>query len=511
VPERVRAAEVVGALSLATDLGMGLPFEHGLQATIFAARLGEHLGLDVETRRHAYYACLLFHSGCTTDADLGAEIFGGSMTRHHLPVMYGSQRASMLGVLRALPPPGSSPPRAALEIARRAPKATRTLRPHITAACEVAEMLARRVGLSAPLSSLFSHVTERWDGNGPLKRAAQDEIRLPMRIVHVAQDAAVQRALGGVERAAHVVREHAGHALDPEIAAVLGANAAEILALDPETSAWGEALAAEPAAWLSLEGDTIDRALAAIGDFADLASPYLAGHSSGVAGLAETTARRCRLDDDTVATVRRAASVHDIGRVATPVNVWHRPGPLTPDDWEQVRLHAYHSERVLLRSSSLAPLAPIAGAHHERLDGSGYHRGSRAAEQPQAARLLAAVDAFHAMTEPRPHRKAMSAGRAAEALAEQCRAGCLDADLVAAVLESTGQPATRIERPAGLTEREAEVVGLLARGLQTKQIAATLGIASKTADHHIQNAYSKIGVSTRAAATLFAMEHGLVK
>ena len=511
MPERVRAAEVTGALSLATDLGMGLPFEHGLQSTIFAARLGEHLGLDVETRRQAYYACLLFHSGCTTDAELGAEIFGGSMTRHHLPVMYGSQRESTLGVLRALPPPGSSPPRAAVEIARRAPRAVRELRPHITAACEVAEMLAERVGLSAPLSSLFAHVTERWDGNGPLKRAAHDEISLPMRVIHVAQDAAIQRALGGVERAASVVREHGGRALDPEIAAVLADNAAEILALDPETSAWGEALAAEPAAWLSLEGDEIDRALAAIGDFADLASPYLAGHSAGVAGLAEATARRCRFDDEAVAAVRRAASVHDIGRVATPVSVWHRPGPLSPDDWEQVRLHAYHSERVLLRSSALAPLAPIAGAHHERLDGSGYHRGTPAAGQPPAARLLAAVDAYHAMTEPRPHRKAMPAAQAAETLADQCRAGCLDADLGAAVLETAGQPAGRIERPAGLTEREAEVVGLLARGLQTKQIAATLGIAPKTADHHIQNAYAKIGVSTRAAATLFAMEHGLVK
>ncbi len=502
---------MTGALSLATDLGMGLPFEHGLQSTIFAARLGERLGLDVETRRQAYYACLLFHSGCTTDAELGAEIFGGSMTRHHLPVMYGSQRESTLGVLRALPPPGSSRPRAALEIARRAPRAVRELGPHITAACEVAEMLAERVGLSAPLSSLFAHVTERWDGNGPLKRAAHEEILLPMRVIHVAQDATIQRALGGVERAANVVREHGGRALDPEIATVLADNAAEILALDPETSAWGEALAAEPAAWLSLEGDAIDRALAAIGDFADLASPYLAGHSAGVAGLADATARRCRFDDETVAAVRRAASVHDIGRVATPVNVWHRSGPLSPDDWEQVRLHAYHSERVLLRSSALAPLAPIAGAHHERLDGSGYHRGTPAAGQPPAARLLAAVDAYHAMTEPRPHRRAMPAAQAADTLADECRAGCLDADLVAAVLETTGQPAVRIERPAGLTEREAEVVGLLARGLQTKQIAASLGIAPKTADHHIQNAYAKIGVSTRAAATLFAMEHGLVK
>jgi len=502
---------VIGAFSLATDLGMGLPFEHGLQSTIFAARLAERLGLDAETRRHAYYACLLFHSGCTTDAEIGAEIFGGSMTRHHLPVMYGSQRENLFGVLRALPPPGSSPPRAALEIARRAPKAARGVRPHITAACEVAEMLAQRVGLSATLSSVFMHVTERWDGNGPLRRAAHDDVPLPMRVVHVAQDAAIQRARGGVEHAARVVREHAGRALDPDIAAHLADGASEILALDPEASAWDEALAAEPTARLTLEDGAIDRALAAMGDFADLASPYLAGHAAGVAALTEATARRCGFDDAAVVAVRRAASVHDIGRVATPVSVWHRLGPLTPDDWEHVRLHAYQSERVLLRSPSLAPLAPVAGAHHERLDGSGYHRGTPAGGQPAAARLLAAADAYHAMTEPRPHREAMPAARAAEALGNECRAGRLDADLVAALLEATGQRLGRIERPAGLTERESEVVGLLARGLQTKQIAATLGISPKTADHHIQNAYAKVGVSTRAAATMFAMEHGLVR
>ena len=507
----MRAAEVVGAFSLATDLGMGLPFEHGLQSTVFAARLAERLDVDEETRRHTYYACLLFHSGCTTDAELGAEIFGGSMTRNHLPVVYGTQRESLLGVLRSLPPPGSSPPRAALEIARRAPKAARNVRHHITAACEVAEVLAQRVGLSKPLSSLFAHTTERWDGNGPLRRAGHDEIALPMRIVHVAQDAAIQRALGGVDHAARVVGEHGGRALDPAIAALLADDAAEILALDPETSAWEAALAAEPAAHLMLNGDAIDRALAAMGDFADLASPYLTGHSAGVAALAEAAARRCRFDDDDVTALRRAASVHDIGRVATPVTVWHRPGPLAPDDWEQVRLHAYHSERVLLRSPALHELAPIAGAHHERLDGSGYHRGTPAAGQPPAVRLLAVVDAYHAMTEPRPHREAMPAGRAAEVLGELCRTGCLDAELAAAVLETTGQPAGRVERPAGLTEREAEVLGLLARGLQTKQIAATLGISPKTADHHIQHVYGKIGVSTRAAAALFAMEHGLVK
>ena len=114
------------------------------------------------------------------------------------------------------------------------------------------------------------------------------------------------------------------------------------------------------------------------------------------------------------------------------------------------------------------------------------------------------------MTEPRPHREPLSPARAADdARARRPSAGRLDADAVAAVLEAAGQPAPRIERPAGLTEREAEVVGLLARGLQTKQIARALGISAKTADRHIQNAYAKIGVSTRAAAALFAMQHGL--
>ncbi len=213
---------------------------------------------------------------------------------------------------------------------------------------------------------------------------------------------------------------------------------------------------------------------------------------------------------DAVVEVRRAAQVHDVGRVAIGARCWQKPGPLSADEWEKVRLHPYHTERVLSPSPFLAALAPIAGAHHERLDGSGYHRGSSGAELTAPARLLAAADAYHAMTEPRPHRPPLSPEQAAKLLGDEARAGRLDVDAVAAVIAAAGQPAPRIERPAGLTERESEVVGLLARGLQTKQIARELGISVKTADRHIQNAYGKIGVSSRAAATLFAMEHGLV-
>jgi HD-GYP domain-containing protein (c-di-GMP phosphodiesterase class II) len=259
-----------------------------------------------------------------------------------------------------------------------------------------------------------------------------------------------------------------------------------------------------------LEGEAIDRALAAMGDFADLASPYLAGHSSGVAELATAAAQRRGFEAGDLVTIRRAALVHDLGRVAVPVRIWRKAAPLTPDDWERVRLHAYHSERVLTRSPFLAALGPVATFHHERLDGSGYHRGAAAAALARPARLLAAADAYHAMTEPRPHRQALPPDQAAEALGQEARDGRMDADVVTAVLETAGQRVRRIGRPAGLTEREAQVVGLLARGLQTKQVARALGISVKTADRHIQNAYGKIGVSTRAAATLFAMQHGLM-
>jgi HD-GYP domain-containing protein (c-di-GMP phosphodiesterase class II) len=284
--------------------------------------------------------------------------------------------------------------------------------------------------------------------------------------------------------------------------------ATELLALD-DASVWEETLACEPGPWLALEGEAIDRALGAMGDFADLASPYLVGHSAGVAELAAAAAQQCHLDAASLVRIRRGALVHDLGRVAVPVRIWQKAAPLTPDDWERIRLHAYYCERVLTRSAFLAALAPVASFHHERLDGSGYHRGAASAELTSPARLLAVADAYHAMTEPRPHRAALAPGQAAETLGREAGAGRLDPDAVTAVLEVAGQPVPQIERPAGLTEREAQVVALLARGLQTKQVARRLGISVKTADHHVQNAYAKIGVSTRAAAALFAMQHGL--
>jgi HD-GYP domain-containing protein (c-di-GMP phosphodiesterase class II) len=507
--EQVRAAEVIAALCLATDLGMGFPFEHGLQSTLIASRLADRLGLDAETASQTYYACMLSHAGCTTDAHITAEVFGDSLTTHFNPVTYGKPREVFAGLLRALPDPESPAPVRALQTVRRLPRMARTAGPAFTAICEVAGMLAEGVGLPASMPGMLFHLSERWDGKGPLRRARGEEIPLPMRIVHVAVDATYQRMLGDAEHA-RLARERAGVGLDPELATCLADAADEILALDQEASVWDEVLASEPEPRLTLEGEAIERALATMGAFADLISPYFGGHSAGVAELASAAAGRCRLDEAGAIAVRRAALVHDLGRVAVGARAWQKPGPLSADEWEQVRLHPYHTERVLSRSPFLSALAPIAGAHHERLDGSGYHRGSAGAALSTPARLLAAADVYHAMREPRPHREPIGPELAAEILGQEASAGRLDADAVTAVIEAAGQSVPPIERPAGLTEREAEVIGMLARGLQTKQVARALGISVKTADRHVQNAYGKIGVSTRAAATLFAMEHGLL-
>jgi HD-GYP domain-containing protein (c-di-GMP phosphodiesterase class II) len=183
---------------------------------------------------------------------------------------------------------------------------------------------------------------------------------------------------------------------------------------------------------------------------------------------------------------------------------------LTASEWEQVRLHPYHSERILSRSSALAPLAPLAGMHHERLDGSGYYR--QATMIPTGARVLAAADAYQAMTQERPHRPALTPSAAAEQLNSEAARGRLDAEAVRAVLDAAGHPPARarLTWPAGLSDREVQVLRLVARGYSNREIARVLWISPKTAGHHVQHIYAKIGVSTRAAAAMFAMEHDLI-
>jgi DNA-binding CsgD family transcriptional regulator len=174
-----------------------------------------------------------------------------------------------------------------------------------------------------------------------------------------------------------------------------------------------------------------------------------------------------------------------------------------------VRLHPYWTERILGRCPGLAPLVPIAASHHERLDGSGYHRGVAAPALSPAARLLGAADAFAAMTEDRPHRLALSPDAAARALLAEVAAGRFDAGAARAVIEAAGLPRPRVSWPSDLTDREVDVLRLCARGLTNREIADKLVVSSRTVQHHLAAIYDKTGRRTRAGAAVFAVEHGL--
>jgi HD-GYP domain-containing protein (c-di-GMP phosphodiesterase class II) len=502
---RITLPEVVGALSLATDLAMGEPLESGLAIAVRAVALGEDCGLSDDERDRVYWVALLRHVGCTAENAAFAEIVGDEQEFRHgvAPLDPTSPRALVPHMLRHVVRTHGLFGAAA--VFGRLVRQRDRFNEAVLAVCEVAELVASQLGLSDAVQNDLLLGNERWDGKSFLRRAAEEEVPVPVRVVHVAECASLYDTLGGTDAATTIIRERAGHAFDPRVAHRFTANAETLLAAGRTESLWERAMAVAPAA-PGLHGDRLDVALGTMGEFVDLKSPFTVGHSSGVAELA---ARAAGSDADLV---RRAALVHDIGRVGVSESVWGRRGPLSVDEWERVRLHPYLAERVLARSPGLAALADIASLHHERCDGSGYHRGLDARSLPYPARVLAAADAFHAMTEPRPHRPALDPEGAASRLRAESRAGRLDADAVDAVVAAAGgRPRRRRDQVAGLTGRELEVLRLLARGLSTKQIAAELVVSPKTADTHIQHIYGKIGVSTRAGATVFAMRHNLVE
>jgi HD-GYP domain-containing protein (c-di-GMP phosphodiesterase class II) len=510
--EELRLAELVAALSLATDLGMGQPMEHELRTCLLAVRLGEALGLAERTLAEIYYVALLRWVGCTSHAHELAGWFDDELEAHRraAAIDFGRPHAVLADLVRHAGA-GRRPLDRAATVAGALTSGRGAVGDLFASSCEVGERLADRLGTPPGVRAAIGHAFERWDGHGWPRRLRGEAIALSTRVVNVAHDAVVFDRLGGEDAAVAVVRERVGALYDPAVALRFAEDGPDLLAGLETSTLWEAVLDAETGDRPQLDGERRRTALEAVADFVDLKSPFTSGHSRGVAALAGEAARRARLLDADVETVEHAALVHDLGRTGIPNGIWDRPGPLGDAEWERVRLHPYFTERMLARPRALAALAALAGTHHERLDGSGYHRGSTASALAPAARILAAADAYHAMTEPRPHRPARTADAAAEELRREVRAGRLDGDAVACVLAAAGHGVRRRrEWPAGLTAREVEVVRLVARGLTNRQIAAELVISPRTAGHHVQHVYRKIGVSTRAAAALFAMEHDLL-
>jgi HD-GYP domain-containing protein (c-di-GMP phosphodiesterase class II) len=508
----MRLAELVAVLSLGTDLGLGQPMEHVLRQCLIALRLAERLELGDEERAVLYYTALLAYVGCHVDAHEQAKWLGDDLVLKRdarLTDLAGGRgdMAFLIGHLGAGRPPLE---RLRLGFAFLGGSGRRAVDAMFGNHWIATEGLVKALGLGQPVLDSLSQTFERWDGKG-LTGTRGAACPLAARITVLVDVAEVYHRVGGVDAAVAAARERSGTQFDPELVTAFADAAPELLDGLDTGGTWDAVIDAEPSLHLRIAEPQLEHALEAVGDFTDLKSPYVLGHSRRVGELAAAAADRGGLPAGDVTLLRRAGLVHDIGRLGVPNTIWDKRGPLNAGDRERVRLHPYLSERMLSASAELAPLGAIAGRHQERLDGSGYPRGLSGDALAPGARLLAVADAYAAMTEPRPHRPPHASGEAAAIVRDEVRAGRLDAQAADAVLAVAGHRLRRRrEGPAGLTAREVEVLRLLARGLSTKQIAQLLVISRKTARNHVQNIYSKAGVSNRAQASIFAVRHGLM-
>lgn len=507
----VRLAELVGALSLAVDLGLGQPMGHVARSCAVAGRLGERIDLDRVERGSLFYVTLLGWVGCIADSYEAAAWFGDDIRYRAEVYDLDMKPLPFLGYLLRRAGAGRPVPQRMLKRGAVLVTGARGVQEALRAHCQVTTNVARRLGLGPEVCEPLQHIFARWDGKGLPAGVRGGEIALPVRLWHLADVAEVHYRRGGVAAAVDVARSRSGSQFDPELVGVFCAHVEELFDGLVEDTSWEDMIATEPTLRPPLTEEQLDTALESVGDWVDIKSPYFGGHSRGVAELAAAAARTAGLAEPERRRLRRAGLVHDLGRTGVPNTIWDKPGSLSAAETERVRLHSYYTERMLARPAALAEIGGIAGLAHERLDGSGYHRGLTAASIPMAGRILAAADCYHTKLEARPHRQALPAAQAAQELRQQARAGRLDPAAVDAVLAAAGhQSRRRLAGPAGLTARELEVLLLLARGASNRQIARALGITPKTAGNHIERIYAKAGITTRAAATLFAMEHGLL-
>ena len=509
----VRLAELVALLSLGTDLGLGQPMEHMIRTCLIALRLADRLGLEESERRVLYYSGLLAWVGCHTDAYEQARWLGDDIETKrdaHYAYDFGRARDVTTFMLKHLG--GAGRPlleRARVGMAffgdgRRA--AESFAENHYRAADE----LAARLGLGEEVRASLKQSFERWDGKGAFGIKGNRTL-ITSRLINLADVVEVFRRTAGIDAAITVARHRRGTQFDPALVDLFCQEAPVLFRDIGATASWDVIIAEEPTLTPVVTDDELDGALEAIGEFAELKSPWKMGHARGVSDLAARAATFHGLPPAEVSTLRRAALVHDIGQLGVSNTIWDKRGKLTPSEMERVRLHPYLSERMLAFSAALTPLGAIGAQHHERLDGSGYPKGLSGNAISPAARILAAADVYHAMIAARPHRPARSPDEAAAELNAEVARGRIDAGAAAAVLRAAGHRVGRRRGwPAGLTSREVEVLRLVARGLSNKEIAATLVISPKTVGNHVEHVFAKIDVANRAMASLFAMKNGLM-
>lgn len=503
----MRLAELLCPLATAADASAALPPETAQRTALVAVRLGRVLGLSSEACSDLLYAGLVRHLGCSATAHEETRLMGDEQELR--AALTPVDAASPLQMLSAAGQ-NFARRRRPLERARtvagfmaRAPAEV----PRIFAArCEVSGVLGRRLGLGEGAVRALDEAYERFDGKGQPRGRREGSLSPLTGVLAVAEWVAMYLPLpGGEELAFDALARRSGGQFDPAVVRALDGARGEILGPARRGAPLAALLEAEPTPHRTV-GDL--RAVALVlADFADLKSPFTLGHSRRVASLARRAAQALGLPAAEVESVELAGWLHDLGRVSVSNAIWDKPGALDAGEWEKVHAHPQFTERALRAASPFAALGRLASSDHERMDGNGYPRG---VAPSGAARVLAAADLVQALSEPRAHRPAYAPERVAAIAVAEASAGRVDRAAVNAVLDASGTATERAAPPRGLTEREMEVLRLLARGKVDKEIAADLGISHRTVHHHNQSIFGKLEVSTRGAAALFAVEQGLL-
>ena len=507
----VHLSEVLVSLSLATDLGLGQPSEHMLRAATLALRLGERLGLSGDDLGTLYDVSILTYVGCPVYGNEAATVFGDDIAFRAAAIEVDLTRRAGAVFMMGRAGHGTSMLNRMRQTARLTVSGGRNVVEQMAAHCAAAGELADRIGLEPSVRAGIEQSYARWDGQGVPQGLSGEELSLAARIAHVAEACEVFLRTYDVETALDMVTARTGTHFDPTVAAAVAIAADELFAGLGDDS-YDTVLSSDPTERPAMTDDGLDLVLAAIGDFCDMRCPCFAGHSRATAELVDGAAEVLQIPAEERRLLRRAAHVHDIGRFGVPGTIWNKPGALTTSERERMQLHAYYVERIFSRPDPLRRVGLLAGAHHERMDGSGYHRGTGGPMLSLPARVLSAADAYHAMLQPRAHRSAFEPEHAAAELRRDAADGRLDPVATDAVLAAAGHAAARVRAggPAGLTAREADILGLLALGHANTAIARQLGIAPKTVGNHIERIYTKLAVSNRAAAAMRAMELGVV-
>ena len=443
--EAFALSEVLGALSYALDITEGEPPGHAVRTLSIGMRLAEQLGLDDEIRSALFYALLLKDAGCSSNASRLSSLFAADdhATKAAMKRVDWSRSGSLaLYTWRAIEP-GRSP----LAKARRMRAITHeeeVRREVIGTRCERGAEIARMLDLPEPTQDAIRTLDEHWDGGGHPLGLRGEEIPLLGRILCLAQSAEVFVRTMGARGAYGMALKRRGRWFDPALVDAL-------LAFRDDVAFWRpleDPRAIPPAArWepddrvLMADDAQLDRVAEAFGRVIDAKSPYTARHSAGVSAYAVAIAGAMGMDAAAQRDLRRAGLLHDIGKLAVSSRILDKPGRLDAHEMAAMREHPGHTLRILERVACFRDLAAVAAAHHERLDGSGYHLGLAAFDLSRPARILAVADVFEALTADRPYRAAMPVDRALGIVRAQSGTGLCPAAIGGLETALAGEPA----------------------------------------------------------------------